>query len=228
MLTSKSQQPQKIGIMADSHGQVECMLDALAFFRKQDCDSLYHLGDICDSAHPQTADQCVQLLQQKKIHAVKGNNDHQVVVNHLTTRPAYISTATIEFLQHLPMIIDFGEIVLAHSLPFVKDRGLSSMVGPLGVHEADLFFGMNSHKILLRGHSHLPEIVRSRCESNVTKKLMPGESLQIAGIIPAIVTCGAVDHGFVMVWDVGRQTISSYKLNRSVAKAGGPHSRVLR
>jgi len=198
--------------MADSHGQTECLGNALAFFKEQGCDSIYHLGDVCDSAHPETADHCVRLLQQNRVQAIKGNNDHLVVVNHFYNRPAYISALTIEFLQQLPLTCDTGYMVMAHSLPFIEDRGLSSMVGPLGDKEANLFFQMYSQRILLRGHSHLPELVRSLDGSVVSTKLSPGKNLQLVDIIPGIITCGAVDHGFVMVWDRMEETVCSYKL----------------
>ena len=198
--------------MADSHGQAAYLQDAIAFFDKQGCDHIYHLGDICDSAHPETADQCVQLLQQHQVLAVKGNNDHQVVVNHVDNPPAYISTATIEFLIELPLTREVDDMILAHSLPFIKQRGLSSMVSALGEKEAALFFRLHPHKILVRGHSHLPELVQGDKDSIVSTQLIPGEIQPITHIKPGIITCGAVDHGYVMLWDRRKRTICSEKL----------------
>ncbi len=209
MRPARSQDKQIIGIMADSHGQAACIQDALDFFERNDCSCIYHLGDICDSAHPETAEACVQLLLQHHIQAIKGNNDHQVVVNHVDRHPADISVETIEFLQRLPLTSEMDDMVLAHSLPFIKQRGLSSMVGALGDNEAALFFRLNPHKILVRGHSHLPELVQSDRDNIVTTKLIPEEIQTITDIIPGIITCGAVDHGYVMIWDRQKRTIFS-------------------
>lgn len=212
MPSSSSQNSQKIGLMADSHGRAACTQEALNFFEQHGCRDIYHLGDICDSAHPETADSCVQLLQQHHVLAIKGNNDHQVVVNHVDSASTYISRTTIEFLQQLPLTIEIDNMVLAHSLPFVKQRGLSSMVGALGEYEASLFFRLYPHKILIRGHSHLPELIQSRKKAIVSQEFIPGEIHQLTDLVPAIITCGAVDHGIVMIWDRTAQTVYSEKL----------------
>ncbi len=203
---------QKIGIMADSHGRSQSLTRALAFFKDYDCKSIYHLGDLCDSAHPETADHCVSLLRENNIFGIKGNNDHQVVVNHEGRQQSHLASTTIKYLKDLPMIIELGDIVMAHSLPFVDERGLSSMVGVLGHSEATLFFQNYPHKVLFRGHSHCPEILRKQKYTFVTSKISPGEIIQLADIKPCIVTCGALDEGFLMTWEAGRRTIACHKL----------------
>ena len=212
MHASRSQDKNIIGIMADSHGQTACLQDALTFFQEKNCNSVYHLGDICDSAHPESADACVHLLQQHNVLGVKGNNDHQVAVNHMDSPRAYISAGTIEYLQHLPLTLEIDPIVLAHSLPFIGQRGLSSMVGTLGENEIGLFFHLYPRQILMRGHSHLPELIQSRPNTIFNRGLIPGEIQPLTDIVPAIITCGAVDHGFVMIWDQREQALCSYKL----------------
>ena len=58
-----------IGIMADSHGQIDAIRDALAVFDELGCGSIYHLGDVCDSAYPETANACIQLLQDRQVES---------------------------------------------------------------------------------------------------------------------------------------------------------------
>ena len=67
---------QKIGIMADSHGDPESIDKGAVFLKQQDCTKLIHLGDICDSNRFDTADACVDRVRKLGIAAVKGNNDH--------------------------------------------------------------------------------------------------------------------------------------------------------
>lgn len=203
---------QKIGIMADSHGRAKTLTRALIFFREYGCKAIYHLGDICDSVHPETADHCVDLLRAMDVFGIKGNNDHQVVVNHEGRQHAPLTSATIEYLKHLPMAIEFGNSVMTHSLPFIKERGLSSMVGVLGHTEARLFFQTYPHKLLFRGHSHYPEILRQRKHTLVTHNILPGKTIQLADIKPCIVTCGALDQGFLMTWEPGRQALTCHTL----------------
>jgi predicted phosphodiesterase len=206
-----------IGIMADSHGQPESIANALALFKEQGCGSIYHLGDICNSAHPETADHCVGLLRQNNIFGIKGNNDHQVVVNHDGRQNTHLAATTIEYLKQLPLTRELGDTLMAHSLPFVKERGLSSMIGVLGQNEAVLFFRTYPHKILFRGHSHCPEILRQQKHAVETGKILAGETIQLKDIQPCIITCGALDQGFMMIWDMGEQTIDCHKVVLAVS-----------
>ncbi len=202
----------KIGIMADSHGQAESIANALTLFEEYNCEAIYHLGDICDSAHPETADHCVSLLHQNNIFGIKGNNDHQVVVNHEDRQNTPLASTTIEYLKQLPLTRELGYSIMAHSLPFVKERGLSSMIGVLGQSEVALFFQTYPHKILFRGHSHCPEILRQHKQSVKIGKILAGETIQLADIQPCIITCGALDQGFMMIWEPGKQALTCHTL----------------
>jgi predicted phosphodiesterase len=212
MLPKGSKPTQKIGIMADSHGHVQSLTLALAFFRDYGCEAIYHLGDLCDSAHPESADHCVSLLRENNVFGIKGNNDHQVVVNHEGRQQTHLSSTTIKYLKDLPMIIEIEDTVMAHSLPFVNERGLSSMVGVLGHNEATLFFKSYPNKVLFRGHSHCPEILRKQKHTFVGNKISPGKTIQLAEIKSCIITCGALDEGFLMTWEPIRKTIVCHKL----------------
>jgi predicted phosphodiesterase len=212
-MTSKNPKPKQIvGLMADSHGRPHYIAKAISFFKEHDCSVVYHLGDICDSAHPETADHCVKLLRENHINGIKGNNDHLVVVNHEGRHHAHLTSATIEYLKNLPLISEQDDSLMTHSLPFVKERGLSSMVGVLGHSEAALFFKTHPHKTLFRGHSHHPEILWQQNHSLGVHKMSGGESIQIKDMQPLIITCGALDQGFIMIWDRGTQTIACHMM----------------
>jgi predicted phosphodiesterase len=196
--------------VVDSHGPAQIITRALVFLKEQGCEAVYHLGDICDSAHPETADHCVSLLSQNNIFGIKGNNDHQVVVNHEGRQSTHPASTTIDYLKNLPLVIELGNTVMAHSLPFVKERGLSSMVGVLGHNEARLFFRTYPHTVLFRGHGHYPEILRQQKHTLVTTKILPGKTVQVADKKPCIVTCGALDQGFLMTWSPDKQTLTCH------------------
>ena len=65
-----------------SDPQMASIRGALAVFNEMDCDPIYHLGDFCDSAHPETAIDCIQTLQNHRIHTIKGNYAQMFVANH--------------------------------------------------------------------------------------------------------------------------------------------------
>jgi predicted phosphodiesterase len=214
MTPIKTNPNQIVGIMADSHGRFNTIADALSLFKEHGCEAIYHLGDICDSAHPETADHCISLLRENNVFGIKGNNDHQVVVNNEGRQNAHLASITIDYLKHLPLTIEIGDTLLAHSLPFAKERGLSSMVGVMGPREAILFFRTYPHTVMFRGHSHYPEILRQQNHTLMTQKILPGESIQLADMNPSIITCGALDQGFTMIWDSGRRTIMCQTLTK--------------
>ena len=60
-----------IGIMADSHGQPETITAALGMLTDIDCRPIYHLGDVCDSTHPETAEACLGPLRDSRVIIIK-------------------------------------------------------------------------------------------------------------------------------------------------------------
>ncbi|MEE8397912.1 MAG: metallophosphoesterase family protein [Desulfobacterales bacterium] len=198
----------KLGIIADSHGRPQTIADGINFLRGQGCTRIYHLGDICDSFLPETADACVQLLQHDDISAVKGNNDHAVVVNHLGWENGLVSQETLAYLQALPPMLAPGNGVFAHSLPFVQELGLSSMIRELKAEWARRFFSEYPREILFRGHSHEPEITGLTDTGIATEPMSPGQTIDLATRPSCIVTCGALTHGLCTIWDMDQKQLS--------------------
>ena len=190
-----------IGIVSDSHGQAEPLAEALAFLSQKGCNCLYHLGDICDSLHPETADACVHLLREYQVTSVKGNNDHTIVVNHGGRASVSIQAETVDYLKQLPMVIDLKEGLLAHSLPFERELGLACMVGVMTRDNACKVFQKFSRRILFRGHSHSPEITWQDRHDQVRSEAIPqGQVIETKKCTPCIVTCGALDQGLCLLW----------------------------
>ena len=67
--------------MADSHGSPEAIKAGIIFLKNRNCHLIYHLGDICDSHRPETANECVRLLKENEILAIKGNNDYAILLS---------------------------------------------------------------------------------------------------------------------------------------------------
>lgn len=202
-----------IGLISDSHGQADALAKALAFLRHMGCHALYHLGDICDSLHPETADACVGLLREFQVNCVKGNNDHALVVNHEGRKSASIKAGTVDYLRQLPLVIQLRQSLLAHSLPFEKELGLACMVGTMTEAYARIFFEKFAGRILFRGHSHSPDITWQDPQGRVTSRAIPpGQALDTTRRTPSIVTCGALDHGLCLLWSPSDSCITSLQL----------------
>ena len=189
-----------IGIMADSHGQPETIAAALGVFTDIDCRTIYHLGDVCDSTHPETAAACLGPLRDPRVIVIKGNNDQAIVANYFGRERPPVSLEVLQYLRNLPAVKYHLNAIFAHSLPFVREMGLSSMIGDMGDRETRRSLRKFPDRVIFRGHSHSPEIVWLRGQQIVRRSLVAGEKFELADKIPCVVTCGALTRGLCMVW----------------------------
>jgi predicted phosphodiesterase len=190
-----------IGIMADSHGQPESIAAALEVFTDRDCRPIYHLGDVCDSTHPETAEACLDRLRDPRVIVLKGNNDQAIVANYFGRERPPVSPQVLQYLSELAAVKYHSNAIFAHSLPFVREMGLSSMIGDMGDRQTRRFFREFPDRVMFRGHSHSPEIVWLRGQQIVRRSLVVGEKCELTEKIPCVVTCGALTRGLCMVWD---------------------------
>jgi len=201
--------PTMIGIMADSHGQTASIRDVLAVFDDVGCRSVYHLGDICDSAHPETANACMRLLQGRRVQSIKGNNDQAIVANHLHREKSPVSPEVLRALEKLELVKYYQKAMFIHSLPFIQELGLSSMIGAMGRMEIHRFCNDFPEKILFRGHSHIPEISWLQRQQVKAQPLVAGLKLNLSQRVPCVVTCGALTRGLCMIWNPEEEWIES-------------------
>ena len=203
----------KVGIIADSHGQPRAIADAIDVLRQKGCGPIYHLGDVCDSFLPETSGSCVDLLLEKGVSAVKGNNDYAIVINHVGQEGTVVSGKTLEFLQGLPAVLEYEGAILTHSLPFVGELGLSSMIGVMNEEWAKRFFNQFPEGILFRGHGHTPRIRWSDRGELLSEILEIDHAIDLADRIPCVVTCGALTDGLCMVWDTEGKGVTCVSFN---------------
>lgn len=196
-----------VGIMADSHGQSVNLAAGLRLLREKGCDPVVHLGDVGDSSLPDETDRCVRILVEGGVTAVKGNNDHMLVVNLRAADTGPVSRSSLEYLARLPLTLRFGNAVFAHSLPFERELGLSCMVRTPENFDTRSYFADNPNVILFRGHSHLPELLAVGGGRMVPEALGAGKSLNLNGRLPCMVTCGALTRGHCMMWRPAAQTL---------------------
>ena len=198
--------------MADSHGQVSTIRDALAVFDDVGCHSIYHLGDACDSNHPETANACMGLLQGRGVQTIKGNNDQAIVANHIDREKSPVPPEVLRALKRLELVKYYQKAMFIHSLPFIQELGLSSMIGAMGRMEVIRFCNDSPGKILFRGHSHNPEIAWQQRQQVKAQPLVAGLKLNLSKKIPCVVTCGALTRGLCMIWDPEEDWIESISI----------------
>ncbi|MBW1990262.1 MAG: metallophosphoesterase family protein [Deltaproteobacteria bacterium] len=185
--------------MADSHGDEKALAAAIRLLRDKRCATLVHLGDVCDSSLPETADACVDLVRGARVLCVRGNNDHLLLASRHGAAAGLVSEASFDFLEGLSPAREVAGAVMAHSLPFVGRMGLSAMVRDMGDAECALFFSEQPQGLVFRGHSHAPRVVRPGKGGLSRVPLAPGSPVRL--LRPAVVTCGALTRGTCLVWE---------------------------
>lgn len=186
-----------IGILTDSHGLVAQLSQAINYLKEKKCKLIIHLGDICDSAHIHTADECISIIQKHDIIAIRGNNDHAL---SMSGNPK-INRLTLEYIQSLPLVIQSENLIFAHSLPFFNVLGLSCMIQSLNKRSLKLCFNsLAENAILFRGHSHQPEIVVQTHNGFEHMEMHLPAEIDLNCLRPCIVTCGTVMNRQCMVY----------------------------
>ncbi len=201
----------RIGIMADSHGDASSIRLAARFLFDLGCTVLVHLGDVCDSLAPGTADACREAVEGRRIIALKGNNDYYVLVNHEGRAQDIVSGATLLWLRNLPVTCAMDGADFAHSLPFARELGLVAMIGNMGDRHIRRYFEENPERVLFRGHSHTPRLAFFNNGGLRRQDLAPGDRVNLPSRLPCVVTCGALADGLCMVWDRDTGLVSLHR-----------------
>ncbi len=201
-----------VGIMSDSHGRPALIEAAVRILRGRGCARLFHLGDICDSGMPETADECVRLLVAGGVLAVKGNNDHVLTVNFSGGREGPPLPETVEYLANLPPLLEYGDIAFTHSLPFFDTMGLSSLVRVMEEDRLEDLFARTRYRILFRGHGHTQELIGYDGARLQRFELHNGDGLRLEAASRYVITCGALVEGHGLIWDPGREMITGVKI----------------
>ena len=204
-----------IGIMADSHGQSATIITALKLLKDNDCRRIYHLGDVCNSAHPESVAACLPPLKAHGVITIKGNNEQAIVTNHRGREKPAVPPSVLRWLWGLSLVESYRNALFTHSMPFIRDLGLVCMIGAMGEGETRRFFSEYPQQILFRGHSHVPVMAWPNGRDVQFQPLRAGTKLDLTGKIPCVVTCGALTRGHCMLWNPDENTIESltFRLN---------------
>lgn len=212
-MTDISPPPQRIGLMADSHGDLPLLQRAIDLLQAEGTDLLVHLGDFCDSLQPGALSEIFAILQNKGVRAVRGNNEHALERMLSTGGNDKDADPADLFLRSLPFHRTMGNITFAHSFPGDDPRSLYEPIDAGGTHRAASLFRETSQRILFAGHSHRPVIFRWR-QNRVTRgEIRSGESVPLPRDERAIVIVGALEKGECGIYDLKSDTYESKKIS---------------
>ena len=207
---------QGIGLIADSHGNLEATAEAIRLLKGRGAGMLVHLGDFCDSVRRDRTGAMIRLLRENSVLAVKGNNDFFVESMQTGERrpPDPEGEPTIAFLQTIPLTRTLDGMLFAHSLPFDTLRSFYEPIDTGNTQRAERLFAETDFQLLFCGHSHLPIIFRKTGGRVTREQAPPGEKLilRTTGNIPDtkenvcppdrfIVIVGAADDGECAFYD---------------------------
>jgi predicted phosphodiesterase len=202
--------PDRIGLMADSHGNAALIASAAAVLYSRGCAMCVHLGDIVDTARPDTIDACLKALETWRIKAIRGNNEHSLLLN----KSSWLGREAMAAIRAMPFGRRIGQVLLAHSQPFDDVLGARCLLEDMDVGHLGRFFDAYPETQLFRGHSHEPEIVRFREASLVRRPMAEGRPVPLAPRQPAVITCGALADGLCLIWDRCQETVELISIGR--------------
>jgi predicted phosphodiesterase len=184
--------PEKpIGLIADSHGNNDLLLRSIRALRDAGAHTLIHLGDLCDSLDPHTAEDTVKILKENSIRGVLGNNEYSMITEHHNEHVQNISADVMNYLKQLPYVMSIGPIWFTHSAPFkwpaATRRPITEYL-PHFIEKAAFPF-----EILFRGHSHQSSIIE--IHNKKTKKIpaQAGKRQKLHRNKRYVITVGAVE-----------------------------------
>jgi len=164
----------RIGLMADTHGSLQALENSIAALENAGVDALVHLGDFCDSVQTKGLADIVRMLCRKRVFAVMGNNDYQVLnrlKNYSTDMTAKSRHLVLSYLTSTPVLRRMDHVCFAHSLPYDDIRSFYEPIDDGTTARAADVFSQTVDHILFCGHSHSPAVFTLNC-GRVTQNAM--------------------------------------------------------
>lgn len=209
----------RIGLIADSHGDLAATAKAIRLLRERDADLLIHLGDFCDSVRHDRAAAMIDLLRENDVGAVKGNNDF-LVENMLADvrRPRDAEGfRVLAYLRKIPAVRARGDVRFAHSLPSDAFRAFYEPIDRGNTQRAEELFAEADFRILCCGHSHLPVLFR-KAGGRVMREAVPmGRAMVLKADERYILVAGAAMDGECALYD---EAAGTYERLRTAGSKG--------
>jgi len=145
----------KIGILADIHGHVKHLTNALDRIRCEQVDQFVVLGDVIYDS--KSAPETVSLLNDCGAVGVWGNHELGLCVDPDDKVRKLYTEPVIEFFSRLKSHFELGELLFSHTLPNQDASDpVSYYLGPRPDEEGalDVCFSQFRHRVMMVGHFH--------------------------------------------------------------------------
>jgi putative phosphoesterase len=210
------QKSKKIGLMADSHGNLDAMKACIRRLKEDSVDSIVHLGDFLDSQKSADVLPIIETIQANHVFTVKGNNDYQIenALKNGCASPMRVDHCkrVQSFLSSVPMRMVMGKICFAHSLPYDSIRSFYEPVDTGNADQAQKIFLHTDFKIIFSGHSHFPVLFRDR-SGKVSREIIHNQSaVTIHPDERYIIIIGAVSEGECGLMDMTQMKYKRIRL----------------
>ena len=197
----------RIGLMADSHGSIRTLRQAIRALRAKGVDQLYHLGDFCDSVYQDHLSDIFNILETDGIRTVMGNNDFQIqsmLTDGYSDENETDTRRWQRFLKQTPLIRKINGICLAHSLPYDTIRSFYEPVDDGTGERALSIFSNTAYSIVFCGHSHAPILFRYRNNRVSREALGSRRTVSLAPQERYIIIVGSTLNGDCGIYDSKR------------------------
>ena len=203
-----------VGLIADSHGNVEATAEAIRLLKERGAGILFHLGDFCDSIRHDRAAAMIRLLRENGVLAVKGNNDFCVegMLTDERRPPGPKGEPAIAFLRSVPLTRTLDGLLFAHSLPYDSLRSFYEPIDTGATQRAERLFNETDFQLLFCGHSHLPILFRMARGKVTREPVPPGVKLHRDSGDRIIAIVGAADNGECALYDPEKQTYERIRI----------------
>ena len=196
--------PRRLGLLSDSHGNLDVAEKAIDILMSHGCGCVIHLGDFCDTNRRDRMEDIFRLFQERKVIAVKGNNDYliELALQNDAGDEYSDSKGMYEFLKDVPMKMVMDDICFAHSFPFDYLRAFYEPIDVGSTERASILFGQMPYRILFCGHSHTPVYFQLCYPDGVLRKVAPlKKKLLLETTSRYIFVVGSADTGECAVFD---------------------------
>jgi putative phosphoesterase len=201
--------PRRLGLISDSHGNFPATEKAINRLIDQGCEQIIHLGDFCDTNRRDRLEDIIQLFQEWRVIAVKGNNDYliELALCNSAGQGNFDQEWMYGFLKSVPMKVIMDDICFAHSFPFEYLRAFYEPIDIGSTERASLLFQQMPYRILFCGHSHTPVYFCLSYPDDILRKVVPpGEKFLLESTSRYIFVVGSAVKGECAVFDAEAST----------------------
>jgi len=218
----------KIGLLADSHGNLPATMAAIKCLQEKGAEQLYHLGDLFDSVLDNDFVSILDALCDNQVITIKGNNDHQVeqaLIKETNNSLSFENRDFVmQYLKNMPMKQEIHHICLAHSLPYNNIRAFYEPMDDGTTSRAEQVFRNTDYFLTCCGHSHQPVLFRWQSGKVHRETLSEKYLFPFSASERYILIVGAVDNGECGLLDLDRWIYQRLRIdendNRRAYSAG--------